>query len=233
MSSEQLQTLKAIENTINNHKNRYDNLHLEIFGSPDSMFYGLKAPGKLKCVSMIGEEYDISPDLIEMLQDILIKKYRVNMFNEYYKNYNCPIEYQFIDRSCWDDDIFYKVHTDECYRPQRMEGARTIKIRCKRKYKFHINTKHCIQWSGGVKLGDLDKTQYGWITGSSSTWQRLGMKYTKFQLCRKLKNGELRVWEFPLCPKRVLIDQCQRLTDKPIKKNYTKQDLYDHLIKYT
>ena len=67
-----------------------DKKELELYGNPTSMFYGLICPGKYRCIRYIGEEYDISPDIIRTLQDLSIKaKYEHNI-QKYFKIYSCP-----------------------------------------------------------------------------------------------------------------------------------------------
>ena len=84
--------LKHLDNKMEDIKKEHNEIWTKLFGKPTSMFYGLKCPGKFKCISMIGEEYDISPDLVMLLQDLIIKGNRKHMINGYIENYPVPID---------------------------------------------------------------------------------------------------------------------------------------------
>jgi len=65
---------------------------LKLFGSPTSMFYGLKLPGKYKCVEYIGDKYNVIADLTQTIQDLIIKKNYQDNIKQYFKIYINPIE---------------------------------------------------------------------------------------------------------------------------------------------
>jgi len=243
MSKKQLETLSGISNTVKLHQDRFNKLHLEIFGDPGSMFYGLKAPGKSKCISMIGEEYDLCPDLIDMIKDIMIKKYREEMLKNYNTIYPCKIE----NKGGMGDSMNHVIMTPSwgvfdrnyCWTPRCIdyETGRfmrlTLKLGKYSKHGRHLRN-HCIQYEGGIKLGDLDRyLNYRWKT-SKNLYGRNGCVHSNFILSKKLNNGNQASYSDCkyVCPKKVLIEICESCTDKPIKKNYTKKDLYDHLMKY-
>jgi len=95
----QLKTLawaeEGVECLRNQLEERIKNVELEklkLFGSPTSMFYGLKCPGKYKCIEYIGDKYNLIPDLIQTIQDLIMKKNYEDNIKQYFKIYTNPIE---------------------------------------------------------------------------------------------------------------------------------------------
>ena len=235
--------LKHLDNKMEDIKKEHNEIWTKLFGKPTSMFYGLKCPGKFKCISMIGEEYDISPDLVMLLQDLIIKGNRKHMINGYIENYPVPIDrmnktYQY--RGRWIISELkpnQRNSTDYSYKPQKRiknaVGEYLYKpVELKYEYStYNIPKNYCIEVEGGITLGDLAYTKFKWKTARD--WHRNNDNHigTYLALFRKNELGE-ETMPHKIIDKKTLIEQCEQYTDKPIKKSWNKKQLYNHLIKY-
>ena len=236
--------LKYLDNKMKDAKKEYDEVWTKLFGKPTSMFYGLKCPSKFKCISMIGDEYDISPDLVMLLQDLIIKGNRKHMMNGYIENYPMPIEcfskqwmgsgsYAMIEKTTTKNN---QVHTsDALLKPQRVWcGDQYKPIILPRKYSRYYGDHHkryCIEADGGITLGDLAYSpEYKWRTFKDWRYANTNIR-SNLSICGKNQRGE-KMYYNKVIDKKTLVRLCEEYTDKPIKKSWNKKQLYDHLIKY-
>ena len=81
-------------------------LEYNLFGSPDSPFYGLKHPSQTKLINYIGDEYNVCGDLLEKIQKILVKKDMDKTLIKYLGSGLCyRINPDYKGWKCWQDHM--------------------------------------------------------------------------------------------------------------------------------
>jgi len=210
-----------------------DKKQLELYGNPTSMFYGLICPGKYKCIRYIGEEYDISPDIIRTLQDLIIKaKYEHNI-QKYLKIYSCPRSYGFAG------------NTDSRY-PLDSNGRG---IRCLQKFQPQGNwrrekdfvsrpKKYCVEWGnyrlphsecGALKIGGIVfDMEYQWLPDGVVSVLQPVLKRTRDNGVKY--NNE----DFEVIDKKTLYEACVNncMYGDLVSMKMNKKELFAHLLKY-
>jgi len=211
-----LACLNHRKKVLEEQQEKYNELHNQLFGQPTSMFYGLKCPGKFKCIRMIGDEYNICPDLIQTLQDMIINKNRKQMINNYIESYPVPIEY---GKPKGRRNV---VTEARCYIPKsiNMKGVNLFRH-------LHDHPKrHCAEWKGYLKIGDF-------VYWNMAVGPRRRERFEPLMVLARTRDNGIKYSGYcRVIKKQDLIDQCEKYTNEPIKKSYTKKQLYDHYIKY-
>jgi len=215
-----------------------DKKELELYGSPTSMFYGLTCPGKYKCIRYIGEEYDISPDIIRTLQDLSIKaKYEHNI-QKYLKIYSCPR---------FPNERYSRVPMDNNGR----------KIKCLEKFSPQGNwrrennpikrpTNYCVEWDarqrasthnkcGALRMGGIVfNMEYQWLPGQHPQHPQQ-VSVLQPVLKRSRDNGiQYNKEDFLVIDKKTLYEACVnncRYGDL-VSMKMNKKQLFAHLLKY-
>jgi len=157
------------------------------------------------------------------------------MLNTYIECYPTPIECRNVHKQYWNNTRNrINVFKDCCYNPQyRLEKThwRTGCIEyeyidlcplAQYKCKTKAGAQHCAEWKGKLKIGNIEYRTERFYSGVEPN----------IVLNRTKANGDKYDDWHKVIKKCDLIAECEALTDKPIKKSYTKKQLYDHLIKY-
>ena len=214
-----------------------DKKQLELYGNPTSMFYGLTCPGKYKCITYIGEEYNISPDIVRTLQDLIIKaKYEHNI-QKYLKIYSCPR---------FPNERYSRV-------PMDYNGR---KIKCLQKFQPQGNwrrennpierpTKYCVEWGdrrlpqskcGALKIGGIVfNIEYQWLPDQTAPYHTKHVSVLQPVLKRTRDNGiQYNKEDFLVIDKKTLYEACVnncRYGDL-VSMKMNKKELFAHLLKY-
>jgi len=215
-----------------------DKKQLELYGSPTSMFYGLTCPGKYKCITYIGEEYNISPDIIRTLQDLIIKaKYEHNI-QKYLKIYSCPRQ-----KGDWENSRH----------PMDINGR---KIKCLEKFQPTGNwrrenhpierfTKHCVEWSprmeyatskcAALKIGGIVfNIEREYVPCAQAPFHANIRNVLQPVLKRTRDNGLKHDSDIKVIDKKILYEACVnncRYGDL-VSMKMNKKELFAHLLKY-
>ena len=219
-----------------------DKKQLELYGNPTSMFYGLICPGKYKCITYIGEEYNISPDITRTLQDLIIKKNYENNIQKYFKLYKSVQ-----DRRPWN------MENEHCQKPRNEMGNPT---RCLEKFQPQGNwrredhpierfTKYCVEWGdrarlpsskcGALKIGGIVfNVEYQWLPDQHPQHpNHVAVLQPVLKRTRdngyKYDNEDMKVID-----KKTLYEACVNncMYGDIVKKSWSKKELFAHLLKY-
>ena len=238
----QMRDIHESKNRINNLRQQIDNKiketaekELKLYGSPTSMFYGLKSPGKYKCIRYIGEEYNISPDITRTLQDLIIKKNYENNIQKYFKLYKSVAAR---------DGRRYRLPnrpTDHCQKPRNEIGN---PITCLRKFQPQGNQwesrpilrrrNYCVEgrlgWTG-LKLGGI---VFVTNLGYDDLDAPVGEWCLNPVLKRTRDNGIKYHQDFEVIDKKTLYEACVNncMYGDIVKKSWSKKELFAHLLKY-
>ncbi len=215
-----------------------DKKQLELYGNPTSMFYGLICPGKYKCITYIGEEYNIPPDIIRTLQDLIIKaKYEHNI-QKYLKIYSCPRQ-----KGDWENSRH----------PMDNNGR---KIKCLEKFQPQGNwrrennpikrpTNYCAEWGqrsrlpsskcGALQIGGIVfDIEYQWLP-DQHPHRTKHVAVLQPVLKRTRDNGiKYDNQDCEVIDKKTLYEACVNncMYGDIVKKSWTKKELFAHLLKY-
>jgi len=236
---------RLIEN-LEAEKNKLNDIELKIFGSKSSKFYGLKLPGKYKSIQYIGDEYNIVPDLIQTIQDLIIKKYHEDNIKQYFKIYTHPIEKR---------TYYNPTSLAHNYCPQIMSDEQSKKSRYTNKF---VQVAHRYQRKAGVKISIEAGGCYGTMSTENVNTSGLrigGLKFvTDFDyngnydncikvlepvLKRTRDNGDNRYGtkyssNIRVIDKKVLYEACVNncRNSEKVKMSWSKKQLFQHLLKY-
>ena len=249
----QMREIHASKNSINSMRQLMDikiketaEKELKLYGSPTSMFYGLKSPGKYKCITYIGEEYNISPDIIRTLQDLIIKKNYEHNIQKYFKIYSCPrtpchLQY-------YPDD--YVLRRKDSRVPLDTRGK---KIKCLEKFQPYGNWRRenspierpynaCVEWGthnthghSALKIGGIVfNVEREYVPCAQAPYHSNIRNVLQPVLKRTRDNGLKYDSDVKVIDKKTLYEACVnncRYGDI-VKKSWSKKELFAHLLKY-
>jgi len=204
---------------------------IALWGTPGSAFYGLKKPGKFKCLKYISDQYNVCPDLMETIQNLVIKKDKDNNMEKLKEQYMNPrFDYKIWCNSA-DDRIPHKIYPVPSGRWEKDFDWTRPKDKPRSKHnKWEVKTHHCPEADGNLKIGGITYSMYG------GAWQRrVGQRkwYPSVALSRQSSLGTKFDPDLvSVLKKDELIKACEHYTCVPYKSSWNRKQLWQHLMKY-
>jgi len=249
-------TIEFLEKGVLNNKQILNENQLKLFGSPGSMFYGLKSPGKYKCIEYIGDQYGIVPDLIQTIQDLIIKKNYEDNIKKYFKIYTNPIE----DRRCnlsiaqWRGHSVKNENGQELivsfcnnYTPQKISDEEHNEWRCHNDKYIKVSPIYTsgVPYKINPEAGYFTSSRFS-TDGINKGGVRIGGlefipvddwgadKVLDPVLKRTRDNGQRVRSDIDVIDKKELYEACVNncRNSEKVKMSWTKKQLFQHLLKY-
>ena len=204
---------------------------IALWGTPGSAFYGLKKPGKFKCLKYISDEYNICPDIMETIQNLVIKKDKDNNMKNYKEQYMNPD----FNYKTWRGNDSRKPHRLKQYSDGDWFKDDDYRRPCdyypKNKYD---RTDHPIKYTpaykGMIKIGGIE------YETRSELWRtnvgQLNNYYPTVALTRQSSMGGKFNCDVKVLKKDDLIKACEHYTCVPYKSSWNRKQLWQHLMKY-
>ena len=216
--------------TIEKEKQELAEHRIKLYGKPDTPFYGLKKPSKFKCLNYISEEYNICPDLVGKIQDILIKKDNDKNMDKLKEQYMNPE---------------YDYNQDDSRKPLKLElkeswYGNTKDYWARKEYKkpfqhwkynrTQVPRNWCPGFTNEIRIGGI----LFHFMGRTYHYPRGLLNYEPtLALSRKSeRGGTFDKDDTRVIGKEELIKACEHYTCVPYKSSWNKKQLWNHLMKY-
>jgi hypothetical protein len=201
---------------------------IALWGTPGSAFYGLKKPGKFKCLKYISDEYNVCPDIIETIQNLVIKKDNDNNIDKLKEQYMNP-DYEY---ETWRGSDNRHPHRLKQYSNGKGWFQDDYRRPCDtyNNPSYDCPTKYSPAFKGKINIGGIeyDTRTQSWRYGVG----QVNTCFPSLALSRKSSVGG----QFDDCVKIIkkddLIKACEHYTCVPYKSSWNRKQLWQHLMKY-
>ena len=206
---------------------------IALWGTPGSAFYGLKKPGKFKCLKYISDEYNICPDIMETIQNLVMKKDKDNNMDKLKEQYMNPD----FNYETWRGNDSRKPHRIKPYSSGNgwyldRDYRKPCNYHRYNKYdRDEIPIKYTPAFKGMIKIGGIeyDMRSCSWRAGIGG----LENYYPTVALSRQSSMGGKFDPDFvKILKKDDLIKACEHYTCVPYKSSWNRKQLWQHLMKY-
>lgn len=205
---------------------------IALWGTPGSAFYGLKKPGKFKCLKYISDEYNICPDIMETIQNLVMKKDKDNNMKNYKEQYMNPD----FNYETWRGNDSRKPHRLKQYKNDTGWFKDTDYRRPCDKYRnpsYDCPIKYTPAFKGMIKIGGIEyETRYqAWRYDAGV--EQVNTYYPTVALTRQSSmGGKFDPDLVKVLKKDDLIKACEHYTCVPYKSSWNRKQLWQHLMKY-
>ena len=217
------------EEAVKNTKQDIAQSKIALWGTPGSAFYGLKKPGKFKCLNYISDQYNVCPDIIETIQNLVMKKDKDNNMDKLKEQYMNP-DYNY---DTWRGSDSRKPHRLKQYNNGGGWFKDDYRRPCDRyrnpSYNCPIN--YTPAFKGMLKIGGIE------YDIRSEAWRfdvgQVNTCFPSVALSRKSSvGGKFDPDLVKILKKDDLIKACEHYTCVPYKSSWNRKQLWQHLMKY-